>query len=58
MLTNSLLNIVYGESYNYNLTKNETNEIIISELCYAGNDIGECKFIYGGIDTPYGEPIK
>lgn len=49
---------LFGENYIYNMTKNETDQIIISELCYAGVDLGECKLIYGGIDTPYGEAIK
>lgn len=51
-------NKVFGENYSYNLTKQESDELIISELCYAGIDIGECNLIYGGIDTPYGDKMK
>jgi len=53
-----IIDSVYGEQYTYNMTKNETDQYIISELCYQGVDIGECDLLYGSITKTYGEALK
>ena len=43
-------------NYVYNLSKAESDQVIISELCYAGVSVSECDLLYGG--SIYGEAIK
>ena len=52
------LAFVFGENYVYHLTKNESDQVIISELCYNKVAIDECKLLYGGLDTQFGEALK
>jgi len=54
---------VNAENYVYNMTKQERDEIFISEMCLAGAEINitgitECKMLVGSIDTDYGDKVK
>jgi hypothetical protein len=53
-----ILQFGFGENYVYHLTKNESDQVIISELCYQGVDVGECALLYGSLDKNYGEALK
>jgi hypothetical protein len=54
----SMIKSAFGENYVYHLTKNESDQVIISELCYNKVAIDECKLLYGGMDTQFGEALK
>jgi hypothetical protein len=53
-----VLSKAFGENYVYHLTKNESDQVIISELCYSGVDIGECAMLYGSLRNNYGEALR
>jgi hypothetical protein len=62
-ISSALFAVVYGEDYKYKMTKNEKDDFFVSQMCIAGvevnvTNISECKFLYGGINTNYGEAIK
>lgn len=55
----------FGEQYTYNMTKAETEQFRLSELCYNMQDdltieiLNDfCKMSYGDLDSMYGEAIK
>jgi hypothetical protein len=59
----SVIQHAYSENYVYNFTKQEKDELFVSQMCVAGvelnvTSISECKYIYGGINSPYGEAVK
>ena len=64
-LTMNLLTINsgFGEKYTYEMSKNESDEFFVSQMCISGvemnvTNIPQCDILVGSIDTNYGEKIK
>jgi hypothetical protein len=57
------IHYIYGEDYKFNMTRELQDETNVLPLCYdTGMEIEMikdfCAERYGGLNTPYGEPIK
>lgn len=49
----------FGENYTYNLTDQEREEIMLSEVCLNTSIyLDKCEFIVGKLNSTYGEPVN